>query len=261
MKASELLSRLDRLPYLKLPARYLISVLQIIRDYEPNRDRISKEIRDLLFPGKDIKSVVRGMALNDTRRLHLARSDGREKVWLAPNGRFALADERFTTRRLSVVLRDYAVLQLGLFRQDFDVASWPRRFKGTVNERAKRFRGLLEHFDVQLPSFTKAFDRRLDCLFRVAPEYSHIIEEAKRRNLFESSLIPRRLYDLDSARWRIMEKLLAEGIEVSSFAVDRLIMLERRAGDSVLSLWEGATHDLSELLIDRKSYQGLILSE
>lgn len=260
MEKRILISRLERIPYFKLPPSKLGPVLMRVREFEPDRERMAREIRDSLFPEKSIKSVIRGMAFNDARRVDLIRTDRRERVWLAPNGKLVTHERRLMSDRLRVVLRDYSVLQLGLYDEDLQTDMWQRHAEGTLSERIRRFNGLLDHYGVRLPSRRRSGDTEMNNLYELAPHYSEMEKSSARRKLMRSSLAPERLYSLDTLRWRIMQRLLSQGFDVSSFAVDWALEAEWNSEDSIIQLWEGASGDPSSLVLSRKSFQGAILS-
>lgn len=102
----------EGIPHLKLPPKRLLGVLEAVRAYQPDRDRVSEGIRSL-FPGLSVQSVVRGMALPAATRLHLVRATSTE-ISLAPNGigvtQAGLPPEVF----LGLAIRTVAIRRFGL---------------------------------------------------------------------------------------------------------------------------------------------------
>lgn len=240
MKDDEILSRLDKIEHLKLSENKLIPILRIISEEEPDRYSIKRRIMGEEYPSKSEKSVFRAMVTVAIRRLNLARLES-DQIRLSPNGKFSLITEDNIKERLSLCIRDLAVLTWGL---DGNVLRRGKELKdemgNSLKERFSRFNNYLDEFRVNIPKKNELKNSPIKTLYPSV--YNNIIiKKNKRRNLLISSLKKDKMIQMDEARLKIIQNLFNQGYSVTSYFVDHIFLEEWKSKESIIELWEGAS--------------------
>ncbi|MFC7226294.1 hypothetical protein N0B31_02680 [Salinirubellus salinus] len=246
---------------LKLSGNHILPVVKAVANGEPNREDVVNEVMEL-FPGKEEKSVFRGMAVPTNRRLQLIRvgSEG-QKIALSPNGKL-IAQSSSPEAALNRVVTDYAVLGLGLTSNALNyIFQQTDAFSSdTYPELKKNFKRLqrqyLDYFEVELP---QEDDKGGDLILAIynQEEAAYLTDGSMRKELLDEALPDNQQLQYDYARWRIIKQMQEDGMNVSTWFVDEVVWREWNGDEAVIDLYEGSTLSDIRLMRAGTPYDGI----
>lgn len=244
------------IPHLKLRAHDLPRVLEAVGEYQPSRPAVSAAITRLFPEGVEEKSVVRGMAIPATTRLHLVRATD-DAIELAPNGvgfrESGLPGDQF----LAVSIRAVAARRFSIppaFLQNLESLVFNAPARGLAREPFLRFAGYLRQFPV-LPAIWNASG------FRHFPDGEWRCKLP--RNVVRREVLtvvgPNEMATIDSVRTRLLRQLWSLGWLVTSFDIDDALVALAADADSSVRFWRAASRGLDELLMGGTPYRALTI--
>lgn len=243
------------IPHLKLPPGRLLEVLKAVSLNEPERRAVSRAILSQFPAGKSEKSVVRGMALPATTRLHLVRTD-LETIRLAPNGVGVFRSGLVQGEYVGLVVRALAVRRLGipptLVENPATLKMEASRFTEQTRERIGRFTGYLERFPVHRGVWKSSG-------FALLPDTSYALRPDDRqiRNILRIALPRGAFVELDQARTLVLDQAWQQKWLATSFDADAWFLRDASSDTPVVYLWKQATRSLGEIFHQGRSYGGL----
>jgi hypothetical protein len=251
-------AELAGIPHLKLPPGRLVAVLEAIKHTQPDRSLVAEEVCRL-FPQKEPKSVVRGMALPAGTRLQLVRATD-DAIALAPNGEGVFRSGLEAAEFVALAIRAAASTRFGVPPQllenpaaiEFQISGLDKRKR----EPVARFISYLRFFRVRPAAWSAAGFRVLP-----GPNYRTPLTLRDGLALIRRALPKGRLLALDLVRTTLLANLWSRGTLATSFDVDDLLIRVYADSDPPIQLWKKAVRGIDELLIEGTSYGSLIVAD
>lgn len=250
----ELRARLDRIPVLKLPPSKLEPCLKVLASCKSgDRKEIVAKIISDVYPGFDAKRSFRALVAPALTRLHFARSEP-PAFRSAPNGRiWQKVKESAKQSFVSRVLFDLATVGLSLSSSLLPPA-------GSLRETAKQFGGTMvdrvRGFDSFLRFYHPYHVENTEYVFATVDYF------AKRENdlvsTVTSALQQGRMLAIDQVRHSLMERMLADGVLVSSFVVDE--WLKTASHRMEITAFRSAYATIDSLIMNGHSINAIMLS-
>jgi len=249
----ELKGRLDRIPVIKLPPSKLEPCLRVLVSCksEDRKEIIAKIISDV-YPGFDAKRSFRALVAPALTRLHFARSEP-PAFRTAPNGKiWQKVKESAKQSFVSRVVFDLATVGLSLSSNLLPPA-------GSLRETAKQFGGTMvdrvRGFDSFLRFYYPYRLQNTEYIFATVDYFAK--REKDLVSTVTSALQQGRMLAVDEIRRRLMERMLADGVLVSSFVVDE--WLRAASHRMEITAFRSAYATIDSLIMNGHSINAIML--
>ena len=249
----ELKARLDRIPVLKLPPSKLEPSLRVLVSCKSGdrKEIITKIISDV-YPGSDAKRSFRALVAPALTRLHFARSEP-PAFRTAPNGRiWEKVKESAKLSFVSRVLFDLATVGLSLngslLPPTGSLRESAKQFGGTMVDRVRGFDSFLRFYYPYHMEKTEYVFATVDYFAKRENDLVGTVTSALQRN---------RMLSIDEVRRRLMERMLADGVLVSSFVVDE--WLKTASHRMAITAFRSAYAAIDSLIMNGHSINAMML--